>query len=128
MKRRWVDITAPKYMPEEERENMEPWMQDMERAWLGSDGIIVYSRIVNVGSLYVEHVVTMREDRLPISWLEKQKIKNELFGGNIEAMEIYPKESERTCSEGVYHLWLLSNSTVIPFGLNRPKMKVVSRN
>lgn len=128
MGRRWIDIIAPKYLPAEEREDMEPWMQDMDRAWLSSGGIVVYSRVVDTGRYIAEHAAIMREDKTSISWLEKQKIKNELFGRDIEAVEIYPKEYERTCSEGVYHLWLLSNNTVIPFGLNQSRMKIVSRN
>lgn len=128
MGRKWVEIAAPKDSPAEERIAMKSWMMDMDRAWLSSDGIIVYSRILDTGRFVVEHAAIMRDDDAPISWMEKQAIKNELFGEAIEAVEIYPKEYNRTCSEGIYHLWLLSKNTVIPFGLNKAKMKVVSRN
>lgn len=128
MGRKWVEIAAPKYSPEEERKHMKLWMKDMDRAWLSPDGFIVYSRILDTGRFIVEYAVISRDDDSTISWSEKQAIKNELFGEDVEAIEIYTKEYDRTCSEGEDHLWLLSENTVIPFGLNKTKMKVVSRN
>lgn len=128
MKRKWVEIPAPKYLPEAEYEIKEIWMKDMDRAWTSSDGIVVYSRLLYVGKFLIEHAVIMKDDRqTPILWFEKQKIKNELFGEIYEAVEIYPEECYRQCSEGVYHLWLFPKNVIIPFGLNK-RMKVVSRN
>lgn len=62
MSRKWVEMSAPKFLPEVDREIEEPWMKDMDRAWTSSDGIIVYSRLLCTGNFIVEHIVIMKDD------------------------------------------------------------------
>ena len=52
-------------------------------------------------------------------WRNTQRMKNELFGEDAEAVELYPQESRLhdTCNQ--FHLWVLdceSNSRIFPFG------------
>lgn len=39
-------------------------------------------------------------------WFEMQKIKNEIFGKEVTAVEYYPKESELENSHNIYWMWI----------------------
>lgn len=52
-----------------------------------------------------------------IPWAEKQRIKNEIFGEERTAIEVFPAESELTDVAMMYHLWLLPKTMKIPFGI-----------
>ena len=62
------------------------------------------------------------------SWAEKQEIKNELFGEDRFAIEVYPKERKLVDSADVYHLWVFDKKKEMPFGIH-PKeyTKAVNR-
>ncbi|MGL5717993.1 MAG: DUF7694 domain-containing protein [Paraclostridium sp.] len=51
-----------------------------------------------------------------ISWSEKQRIKNEIFGKESVAIEVFPKESELVDQVNMYHIWVLHGFD-LPFGL-----------
>jgi hypothetical protein len=51
-------------------------------------------------------------------WRHFQKIKNDLVGPEIEAMEIYPKESRLADTSNQFHLWCLPPGKTIPFGFS----------
>jgi len=50
-------------------------------------------------------------------WSEIQKIKNELFGKEVTAIEYYPKESELINDHNIYWLWIFPDG-VIPTMVN----------
>lgn len=54
--------------------------------------------------------------RLTKHWQELQQIKNELVGEECEAVEIFPKESQRKDGENSYHLWV-PLGWALPFGM-----------
>ena len=48
----------------------------------------------------------------------KMEIKNELFGENRAAIEVYPKEKNLVDVMDVYHLWVFPKEFDLPFGLH----------
>ncbi|MGR9527665.1 DUF7694 domain-containing protein (plasmid) [Priestia megaterium] len=48
---------------------------------------------------------------------EKQRIKNEIFGEEYTAIEVFPKESELVDEANMYHLWVLPKGMNLPFGI-----------
>jgi hypothetical protein len=40
-------------------------------------------------------------------WRDLQRVKNELVGGEREAVELFPAESRRVDAENTFHLWVL---------------------
>ena len=46
----------------------------------------------------------------------KQKIKNEIFGDEYIALEVFPRESELVDEANMYHLWVFKN-TKLSFSL-----------
>ena len=65
----------------------------------------------------VKHVCIRNTAGTDIPWVEKQKIKNELFGKEAQAIEVFPKESLLVDEANMYHLWILPDDYTIPFGL-----------
>ena len=58
-----------------------------------------------------------------IPWSVKQEIKNELFGSNRTAIEVFPKDKNLVDVVDVYHLWIFSKDFEMPFGIHPTKDK-----
>ena len=56
------------------------------------------------------------EESKCIPWEHEQAIKNQIFGPEFEAVEVYPKESRLTNEANCYWLWVLKNEEQFPFG------------
>lgn len=54
----------------------------------------------------------------PITWDELQRIKNELFGEDKTAIEVYPTTKHLVCQAPMRHLWILPGGFELPFGLH----------
>lgn len=78
------------------------WFFQMTKGW-ENETYLVLSRKY---SEHITHAVVCRKDGDIVTWAEKQMIKNELFGNEMVAIEIYPKQSELIDDDNVYHLWL----------------------
>lgn len=50
-------------------------------------------------------------------WRDKQWIKNQIFGEEAQALEVFPKESQLVDGAPMYHLWILPPGFKIPFTL-----------
>lgn len=94
------------------------------RGWLGkvdrtfSNGkIAVLVRPVQTEWGIVEHVAIRNLKESDIPWADKQKIKNDLFGPERIAIEVFPRESEFVDGAMMYHLWVLPEGTDLPFNL-----------
>lgn len=59
-----------------------------------------------------------RIDGFPMhSWTDLQEIKNKVAGEERVAIEIYPKNKEKTDTANIYHLWVLPENFELPYGL-----------
>ncbi len=66
---------------------------------------------------FVSHLSIKRHDRKPVTdWRDKQRLKNEILGPEIEAVEVYPAESRLVDSSNQYHLFALPPGFKFPFG------------
>lgn len=64
---------------------------------------------------HVKHLMIVRCDGEQIkSWECLQRIKNEVLGYEVEAMEIFPKNSQLVNNSNMRHLWCLAFD--LPFG------------
>ena len=131
----WITAISPKLLNENfpVYENS-VWMKEMDRCWIREeDGTCVSSRLINTRWGKVEHVTITKKGISTdgsggFSWSEKQKIKNELFGENRDAVEVYPKQDKLVDVCDVYHLWVFDKKIDLPFGIH-PKQytKAVNR-
>jgi hypothetical protein len=67
----------------------------------------------------VTHLMVRRHDgRMPRSWTDLQRIKNELVGPHRVAVEVYPAEQHVVDVANMAHLWVLPEGVGLPFGLH----------
>ena len=129
MSRIWKETISPSYMHEHFGVYRGVWMPQMDRCWMSDDGIQVTSRILMTGWGKVEHAaITVAgglsfngEHDLP--WATKMEIKNELFGENRLAIEVFPKQKNLVDVMDVYHLWIFPKDFDLPFGIHPTRDK-----
>lgn len=140
MPRIWKETISPKYMHDTMGVYQGTWMPQMDRCWNSDDGYQVTSRLLNTDFGKVEHATILKIEhnenqfstagQRDIPWSVKQQIKNELFGENRLAIEVFPKEKNLVDVMDVYHLWIFPKDFDLPFGIHptRDKQcKVVNR-
>lgn len=59
-------------------------------------------------------------------WRHLQRIKNELLGPEVEAVELYPAESRLVDEANQYHLWALPEGERFPFGFTDRSVRMDS--
>lgn len=100
------------------------WMKEMDRCWIREeDGVCVSSRLLRTEWGKVEHVTISHkwlshDGSGEFSWAEKQQIKDELFGENRVAIEVFPKADKLVDVADVYHLWVFDKKFSMPFGIH----------
>lgn len=99
------------------------WHADMDRCWIDNDAnVCVCSRLIRTKFGTVEHVTISKgtgtnDGSGEITWSQKMQIKNELFGENRFAIEVFPKQKNLVDVCDVYHLWVFDKKIEMPFGI-----------
>ena len=99
-------------------------MPQMDRCWMSDDGLQVTSRLLMTKRGKVEHAaITIpgsftRNSESDIPWSLKMEIKNDLFGENRLAIEVFPKAKHLVDVMDVYHLWIFPKEFDLPFGIH----------
>jgi 1-acyl-sn-glycerol-3-phosphate acyltransferase len=57
-------------------------------------------------------VQTVDDKPIERHWKEMQRIKNEIFGPEVMAIEYYPKESELQDLHNIYWMWIFPEGTI----------------
>ena len=138
----WIKAVAPKMLHDKFGVYLGQWMPEMDRCWMDFDrGYQVCSRMINTKQFgTVEHVTITRLHENPnefsissggsaaIGWSEKMMIKDELFGEDRFAIEVYPKKENLIDVSDVYHLWVFNKKYDMPFGIHpRECSKAINR-
>lgn len=110
------------------------WHGEMDRCWIDNEAnICVTSRLIRTKFGNVEHVSISKglgtnDGSGEVPWAVKMQIKNELFGENRFAIEVYPKQKNLVDDSDVYHLWVFDKKMEMPFGISRKEyQKAVNR-
>ena len=129
----WVKCIPPKMMHDTLGIYQGQWMPEMDRCWIRKeDGTCVSSRLLRTDLGNVEHVTITRHEKGSVisfngestfTWKEKQDIKNDLFGENRTAVEVFPTEDRLIDTADVYHLWVFDKKYKLPFGIHPKEFK-----
>lgn len=95
------------------------WFAEMDRCYRQERKYVVMTRKVITEWGTVTHACIRNRDNADIPWSEKQRIKNELFGRNATAIEVFPSEDKLVDKANMYHLWILPEGFELPFGLHK---------
>lgn len=138
--RKWIEVVPPKTLHDNFGMYHGEWMPQMDRCWNSDDGVYqVTSRLLITEIGKVEHavitIIKKDENRFSfngerdVPWNEKQAIKNELFGVDRIAIEVFPEEKRLVDVMDCYHLWILPKYFEMPFGIHPKdkKCKAVNR-
>lgn len=135
--RKWIKGISPRQLNSVIPVYNGEWMPQMDRYWESDDGYSVMSRLLRTKWGKVEHVAIQRMNKVfssdgsnDIGWSIKQQIKNELFGENRLAIEVFPEEKLLVDVCDVYHLWVFEKGFELPFGIHpkeAAKMQYVNR-
>lgn len=110
----WVQHPSPKQLKKNGG-----WFGELDRVYRDEKSqYVVMVRSVETEWGTVEHVCMRNAAGTDIPWSEKHRIKNEIFGKERAAIEVFPKESELVDEANMYHLWVLPPSMVLPFGID----------
>lgn len=135
----FVKVMPPKFMHDyfglyPDGPNGLGWHGEMDRSWIDNDAdICVCSRLIRTQFGNVEHVTISKgtgtnDGTGEVTWAEKMQIKNELFGENRFAIEIFPKQKNLVDVCDVYHLWVFDKKVDMPFGIAKGEyQKAVNR-
>ena len=110
----FIKVMPPKFMHDyfglyPDGPNRLGWHGEMDRSWIDNDAdICVCSRLIRTQFGNVEHVTISKgtgtnDGTGEVTWAEKMQIKNELFGENRFAIEIFPKQKNLVDVCDVYH-------------------------
>ena len=89
------------------------WVRDVSSAWRNR----IFSVLIRDDSSGVKHMGVASLSGIRPTWYEMQRIKDELFGTDSTAVEIYPPAKDAVDGSDMFHLWILPGE--IPFGLTK---------
>lgn len=89
------------------------WIRDIRGAYRNS----VFSVLEREDSTGVIHAGIASMSGIRPTWYEMQRIKDELYGPESTAVEIYPPAGEVVDGSDMFHIWILPGP--IPFGLTK---------
>lgn len=110
---KWIRETSPKDL-----NYSSSWCNALDRCWRQGHKYVVMSRKLKTDWGIIEHACICNADNTDIPWAEKQRIKNELFGRNVTAIEVFPRTDRLIDTAAMYHLWILPKGFELPFGLH----------
>lgn len=92
------------------------WFGELNEAWTDGE-YAVMARPVQTDWGEITHACIRNADSTDIPWADKQRIKNELFGSERTAVEVFPAESQLVDKANMYHIWIMPKGFKIPFSL-----------
>lgn len=98
-----VDLTIVSFVP-----------KGMTRAYRNSRyTVMVYDNDITTAGP-ATRVMIQKYDDTPFlgHWMEMQKIKNEIFGREVMAIEYYPKESQLINDHNIYWMWIFPEGVI----------------
>lgn len=94
------------------------WTNDINCAYEnGVYAVLVRSVVTEWGM--VDHACISTLTGGDIAWRDKQRIKDELFGMERTAIEVFPARDELVDGADSFHLWVLPETFALPFSIGR---------
>jgi hypothetical protein len=129
----WIGKPTPKSM-----KYGSGWVREIDEVYVDEAyQYCVMIREVDTPWGKVQHAAIRNTPSTDIPWAEKQRIKDEIFGKEATAIEVFPSETELVDEANMYHLWVLPEGFTLPFsikvkdsikgGSNEPKFKMFNK-
>ena len=110
-----VRIIGPETRALMEEHGYEP--EPGEETWINDRYVVIVSRHPEG---HVSHLSIRRQDRKPAhDWRDFQRIKDQLAGPDVEAVELYPARGRIVDTANQYWLWCLPPGVPWPLGFEQ---------
>lgn len=113
----WAMRWERKPTPRELGRKLAGWANEVDAVWANGKYAVLIREVKSPWGP-VQHAAISTLASTDIPWRDKQRIKNELFGPERVAIEVFPAESQMVDGANMYHLWVLPPGTALPFGLH----------
>ena len=119
MKRRkilgWIEKPSPKQLYNNANHG---WFTELDRVYVDQNNTYcVMTREIETEEMgKITHAAIKSTHEGDIPWAEKQRIKNEIFGKDTCAIEVFPKEEDLVDQAYMYHIWVL-HEFKLPFSI-----------
>ena len=100
----------------ERRRGTGGWLDEVHAVWK-NHVFAVLIRTVPTAWGDVQHAAIRNVSETDIPWAAMQRIKDELFGADRLAVEVFPPRDELVDEANMYHLWILPEGMELPFTL-----------
>ena len=90
------------------------WCREIRMAY-ANDLYAVLVRPLETEWGTVLHLAIRTASNLEPPWRDKQRIKDELFGPSLTAIEVMPPKDEIVDQADMYHMWVLPSGMSLPF-------------
>ncbi len=97
------------------------WTRKIRWAWHNGVYAVLARPIAESGDpriWTVTHLAIRTVSQLEPTWAELQRIKNELMGEEVTAVQVYPAASRLIDEADMYHLWCYAAGHRLGFGLH----------
>lgn len=98
-----IDLSVARYVP-----------QGMTRAYRNTRyTVMIYDHSPTDKGESIRVMVQRHDDKpIPFHWSEMQKIKNQIFGNEVTAIEYYPAESRLQDVHNIYWFWIFEDGII----------------
>ena len=86
-------------------------VKEISKAYVGKKHSVQVSYLEHRTFGQITHLWLRRHDSTPMGWTEMQRIKNEILGENILAIQVFPPQKNVVDAANVYHLWCFPDGT-----------------
>ena len=93
------------------------WLLQARRAAENGVFSVMVREIKTEWGIVTHAFLRTASNAIDITWAEKQKIKDELFGRERIAIEVFPPRSELVDGADMFHLWVMPAGFEMPFTL-----------
>lgn len=114
MKDKWIEKPSPKSMRQGDG-----WFGQMNRCYLYERKYCAMTREIKTEWGQVIHCCVRNLEGTDIKWIEKQWIKDSLFGNDRTAIEVYPSYNRLVDEANMYHIWVFEKGFELPFGIHK---------
>ena len=99
------DVTRESYERQRLLRPGASWRPD--RVWQNNKYIVQEVNGAERDNKFYKKILIRRSDSQPIySWQDLFRIKNEIYGDEVEAVQFFPKKSELTDDANLYWIWI----------------------
>lgn len=113
----------PARLPPAETSGLRQLHERLTAVWLNSRYQVNVYRWDVEGIGEVTQLSIKRRDKEVIhDWRDIQRIKNEICGPEREAVELYPAESRLIDTANQFHVWVMPEGVMLPFGYREGRL------